>query len=184
MPGRRLVLTHIDKDVLFSFFTHPNSSQTNQPYMKLVDRWKSTNELARLVDESGQRTKNRLERLHAFGFLELKGERKGTRWDNYWYINESGIYYVMSTLKRKELKKFLASNEDKRELSFIKDLVVKNKPEIDFLFNQIRSCVKQKEHSKISIIIFYWLKDTFGKNFVRFPFLIPDFNIRTIRSRW
>lgn len=182
MPGRRLVLTHIDNDVLFSFFTHPNLSQTNQLYMKLVDRWKSTNELAGLLDESGQRTKNRLERLNAFGLLKLKGEKRGTLWDNYWYISESGIYYIMSTLKRNELKKFLASNEDKRELSFIKDLVVKNKPEIDYLFNQIRNCIKQKEYTKISIIVFHWLKDTFGKNFLRFP-LIPDFNIRTIKSR-
>lgn len=182
MPGRRLVLTHVDKDVLFSFFGDPNSSQTDKPYMKLADRWKSTNELAGLLYESRQRTKARLERLNAFGLLELRGKERDTRWDNYWYISVNGIYYVMSTLKRNELKKFLFSNEDKRELSFIKDLVVKNKSEIDYLFNQIRNCIKQKEYTKISVIVFHWLKDTFGKYFLRFP-LIPDFNILTIKNR-
>lgn len=186
MPGRRLVLTSKDNEVLSSFFINRKYSDKPKDYYKLLDRWKSTNEIANDLQEYKTRTKNRLSRLRAFGLLETRGIPKGTRWDTYWYISDGGIYYIMAKLKRSYLRKFLQTNEDKREISFIKELLSRKKTEVqvDFLINQIKNTINQKEFNKISKLVYLWMTDTFGKNFVRFPFLIPDFNIRTIRSRW
>lgn len=186
MPGRRLVITSKDNEVLSSFFTNRRYSDTSQDYYKLLDRWKSTNEIANDLQEWKDRTGNRLSRLRAFGLLETRGIRKGKRLDTYWYISDGGIYYIMVKLKRSYLRKFLQTNEDKREMGSIKELLSRKETEaqVDVLIHQIKNTINQKEFNKISKLVYLWMTDTFGKNFVRFPFLIPDFNIRTIRSRW
>lgn len=171
MPGLRLVLTKVDDDILYSFFAYPNFSSSGKKYLELTKFWKSTNELKEKFGESGLRMKNRLTRLEAFGLLKTTGIRKGSRWDSYWYISDAGIYYLMSKLKLPYLKKFLRTNDNIRELSFIKDLSYTKTGEmkINYLFNRIHNCVESKEYSRISQIVYEWLTETFGKPFLRFP---------------
>ena len=179
MTGNRLVLSGQDNKALFSFLNHRNFTQSNSKYMELLYRWKSTNEIAIELYETRQRTKKRLVKLKNFGLLSLKRIRKGDRFDNYWYLSDGGIYYLMSKWKRSHLKKFLKTNEDRRELKHIKELLMKKTTEVqvDILLNQITICVKEKNYNKINRIIFPWFKEMFGKNYVRFS-LQPSFKIQ------
>lgn len=179
MPGLRLVLTKVDENVLRSFFAYRDFSPSKKKYLELTKFWKSTNELKERFDESASRMKNRLTRLEAFGLLKTTGIQKGFRWDNYWYISDAGIYYMMSKLKLDKLKKFLQTNESIRELSFIKELsyTKTGQMKINYLFNRIKNCVNNKEYSRIGKIAYEWLRETFGRQFVRFP-ITPVFRTR------
>jgi len=171
MPGLRLVLTKPDENVLRSFFAYRDFNTSGKKYLELTKFWKSTNELKERFGESAPRMRNRLTRLEAFGLLKTTGIQKGSRWDSYWYISDAGIYYIMSKQELDKLKKFLHTNDNIRELSLIKELshTKTGQMKINYLFNRIKNCVNDKEYSRIGQIVYEWLRETFGRQFVRFP---------------
>lgn len=169
MPWNVLDLTENDKDVLRSFLTKKQDEQDNIQYLELIQHWRSTNEINVKLYEPRKRTKDRLLKLKGFGLLKLKGFQKGKRWDNYWYISDGGVYYLLSTFRRPASIKFLEANSSIREFEFIKKLMLEKRPEVDYLIHEIKNRVKNYQYNMISRLVNNWFKDVCGRNFVRMP---------------
>lgn len=134
-----------DKKVLNMFFTEN---------LSLIERSMSTNEISNRLREGGKRTRNRLNKLEEFGFLESEEIKKGQRSDNYWSITEEGILYVMTTLRRKRLNDFIRENSDVRILYPFEVFRSRNKGyEIDLILEEIKNHILEFKYKKISDLI-------------------------------
>ena len=164
MPGKRLGLTRIDNKVLKTFFTKDRYKEDDSPYMELIDRWRSSNEIKLELKESNFRTKERLGRLKGFGFLEFQAISQGKRGDSYWYITPMGLYYVLSTInKESHLKKFLRSNKNKiKVFEKIDNQIYKSNTPVIYLTHQIRDYVKSYQYHLIRSFVLNWLNENFG----------------------
>lgn len=170
MPGLRLNLSIDDKKVINLFFSN-RTYKRNSDYLKLIDTWKSTNEIKKELGEPWIRSRKRLERLAGFGLLEGRTiDYKGRR-DHYYYITKTGVYFVLSTLPREKMVQFLRTNKTNtsvKEFSGIEEMVLRNDVQIRYFTRQILSIVKNYQYYLLEFFIQKWIDENKITQFTRF----------------
>lgn len=183
MDGTRLSISKPDREALGCFFDNKEFKEDNPIFLTLESSWKSTTEIMKKLLESRKRTKQRLQKLNGFGLLEMQVIELENRTDYYWYISGIGLYYMLSTLERPQMLKFLHSNRDKmREFEPIKELLAQKKQEADYMISQIRNYVNERKYLEIAPFVVSWMTRVFGSAY-SFDSYTPNFK-ETIKKNY
>jgi len=182
--GAKLLITGQDRKALDCFFDNKVFSQNSTTYFDLAAKWKSTSELSKELEESPKRTKSRLQKLHALGLVDVQEIKVNKRTDYYWYISQTGLYYILSKLTRPKMIRFLESNKDKlREFGFIKELVAQNKPDASYLQSNLKNFVKNRQYNQMLPFVHDLVKRVFKNQAYYLSPYHPDFK-NTIRKKY
>jgi len=176
MVGHRCNIEEKDTEALKTFFTNKDFDDMSSNFLKLKNRWISTNEVNTELREPYSRTKNRLLRLKQFGFIHHHICKKGTLEYSYWYITHQGLFYILSTLNEKiEITKFVMCNRDSvHDFDYIFDLIKDQEmASITNLRKQISKLVSTYQYYSIYDVIKGWYRVNFYPHYKMFSFEVP-----------
>lgn len=184
MGGTRLAISKPDRIALECFFDNKEFNEDAPTFLTFASRWKSITELSSELSESRKRTKQRLQKLYGFGFLEMQVIELKNRTDRYWYISRTGLYYMLSTLEQPQMLKFLYSNREKmREFESLKELLAQKKPEVIYMISQVRNYVNEEKYLEIVPFVLKWMNKVLGSSAYSFYSYAPNFK-KTMRKNY
>ena len=160
MAGIRLNVNQADYKILNSFFIDKKSKKLTP---KLVEEWRSTEEIKKILKDKSSNPKKRLEKLSSFGLLDHEIIDYKGRLDHYWYITLEGIFVLLVKLNKSELIIRLNVNQKiLPDFIFLEKSFKNRELEVHYFFSQIGILVKNYQYYLLEDFIKKWFKDNYG----------------------